>query len=176
MDATDKYFPAIESYILPATLPEMTVQVLRAEGNLRVESLVFWAGYVNGSTAVVTQIFIPKGDGVFQHRLQHRIDERIIAAIGELLDPPQLVLLGQVHTHEHDAFHSPADDKFSLDTPGFLSVVIPDFASGESSAWQHWAFYECVASGTFRELPSDEIRKKFTLNGNGPCELTYVEQ
>lgn len=175
MDASNKYFPAIGAYILPASLPEMTVQVLRAEGTFRVESLVFWAGYVNGSTAVVTQIFVPKGDGVFQHRLQHRIDEKIIAAIGELLDPPRLVLLGQVHTHEHDAFHSPADDKFSLDTPGFLSVVLPEFGRGESSDWQRWAFYECVASGTFRELPADEIQKKFRLDGKGQCEVTYVE-
>jgi hypothetical protein len=37
----------------------------------------------------------------------------------------------QVHTHPRQAFHSPTDDAFPLiHTPGFLSLVIPDFALG----------------------------------------------
>ena len=40
----------------------------------------------------------------------------------------------QVHTHPHKAFHSPIDDAFPIvQTPGFLSLVIPDFAMGPVS-------------------------------------------
>lgn len=36
----------------------------------------------------------------------------------------------QVHTHAHDAFHSSSDDTFPIvHTPGFLSLVIPDFGT-----------------------------------------------
>ncbi len=37
----------------------------------------------------------------------------------------------QVHTHPGAAYHSPRDDRLALiHTPGFLSLVIPDFALG----------------------------------------------
>jgi hypothetical protein len=37
----------------------------------------------------------------------------------------------QVHTHPRAAFHSPTDDAFpAIQTPGFLSLVIPNFGLG----------------------------------------------
>jgi hypothetical protein len=37
----------------------------------------------------------------------------------------------QIHTHPRDAFHSATDDAFPIiHTPGFLSLVIPNFAIG----------------------------------------------
>ncbi len=40
----------------------------------------------------------------------------------------------QVHTHGREAFHSKTDDCFPIvQTPGFLSLVIPDFATGPAS-------------------------------------------
>jgi hypothetical protein len=37
----------------------------------------------------------------------------------------------QVHTHREEAFHSKTDDDFPLlQTEGFLSLVIPEFATG----------------------------------------------
>ena len=37
----------------------------------------------------------------------------------------------QIHTHPREAWHSAIDDQFSLaPATGFLSLVIPDFATG----------------------------------------------
>jgi len=37
----------------------------------------------------------------------------------------------QVHTHPRKALHSPTDDAWALiDTPGFLSLVIPQYGLG----------------------------------------------
>ena len=37
----------------------------------------------------------------------------------------------QVHTHAGEAFHSATDDKWPVvATPGFISLVIPNFAMG----------------------------------------------
>jgi hypothetical protein len=37
----------------------------------------------------------------------------------------------QVHTHPREASHSPTDDAWALvDSPGFLSLVIPNFGQG----------------------------------------------
>lgn len=43
-------------------------------------------------------------------------------------------LLAQVHTHPGAAYHSQRDDAMAaLQTPGFLSLVVPNFALGEIS-------------------------------------------
>src|SRR6266545_2692624 len=163
MDEISNYYPEIKHFILPGNLLAETVAALRTEGGDTVESIVFWAGRVERGEAAVTHLIIPTGDGVFRHPFQVRVDESVIAALCDLLDPPQLVLLGQVHTHLGAAFHSPSDDRFSFDTPGYLSVVVPRCGRSGAAAWLTWGFHECLGSGRFRRLRSAEITRRFRV-------------
>ncbi len=52
----------------------------------------------------------------------------------------------QVHTHAGEAFHSQTDDEFPIvQTPGFLSLVIPNFAFGRVGLQD--AFLTCLCDG-----------------------------
>lgn len=164
MAETHSFFARIQRFMLPAQLLEATVEHLRAEGQFRVESIVFWAGRVDGLLATMTHLVVPRGSGVFKHPLQVRVSEDVIAEVCELLDPPHLVLLGQVHTHMGAAFHSPTDDRYSLDTPGYLSLVVPDFAREDASHWTDWAFHECDGHGAFRRLSASEAGRRFIVD------------
>jgi hypothetical protein len=174
MAEANRYFNAIDTFTLPATLLDTTLTTLRTEGESRVESLVFWAGHVSNDKAVVTHVFVPTGKGVLKHPLYVRIDDAVIAAICGELDPPRLVLLGQVHTHIGDAFHSSTDDRFSLDTPGYVSVVIPTFGRNGVDSWGQWAFYERESRGQFRELDAAERTRRFLIARDGNVEVRYV--
>lgn len=58
----------------------------------------------------------------------------------------------QVHTHPGEAFHSFTDDRWPIvSQPGFLSVVIPDFAAGEPSLETAW-IGQLRASGKWQEI------------------------
>lgn len=58
----------------------------------------------------------------------------------------------QIHTHPKFAFHSPTDDAFPIiHTPGFLSLVIPDFALGEVSLDGTY-LAEIMSDGSWREV------------------------
>jgi hypothetical protein len=60
----------------------------------------------------------------------------------------------QIHTHPGQAFHSPTDDNWPIVAQaGFLSMVIPDFATGESSLDTAWIGI-LRGDGTWRRLPS----------------------
>src|SRR6266404_451103 len=155
MAAKDKFFPHISKFALSPSLLEATVKTLQAEGCFEVESILFWAGAVSGGVATVTDVLVPKGPGVFQHPLHIRVDERIIAALCDVLDPPRLVLLAQVHTHLEEAFHSHTDDHFSFGTPGLLSVVVPNAARDGARRWNEWAFFECLGGSEFRLIEND---------------------
>jgi hypothetical protein len=112
----------------------------------------------------VTHLFVPTGPGVRKHAFYVRVSDRVIASLANLVDPPHLVLIGQVHTHKFEAFHSETDDASSLDTRGYLSVVIPRFAADPPELWREWAFHECVAPRQFRLLSNAEVGRRFRLD------------
>jgi hypothetical protein len=174
MVGTSKYFKPIETFALPATLLDETLIALRAEGGFSVESLVFWGGSVDSGKATITHVFVPKGEGVSKHPLQVRVDDHVIAALCGQLDPPRLMLLGQVHTHRDEAFHSPSDDRFSLDTPGYLSLVVPNFGRGDASAWHEWAVYECQGRGRFRPMDAVERSRRLLIAPDGAVTIHDV--
>ena len=59
----------------------------------------------------------------------------------------------QVHTHPRRAFHSRTDDRFPIiHTPGFLSLVIPNFGLGEPS-FEGAYLTEIQPNGTWKEVP-----------------------
>jgi hypothetical protein len=65
----------------------------------------------------------------------------------------------QVHSHPTLAFHSATDDGYPIvHTPGFLSLVIPDFGTGEVSL-QNAFLAEIGEDGCFREVAIDSRLK-----------------
>lgn len=60
----------------------------------------------------------------------------------------------QIHTHPGCAFHSATDDKWPIvSQPGFLSLVIPDFAAGPTSLERAWVG-RLGTDGKWEELSS----------------------
>ncbi len=175
MDGTDKHPQRIESFRLSYRLLEETLSALTAEGRYKVESMVFWAGEVCGSTAAITRILVPKGRGVFRRPFQLRIDASVAAALCDYLDPPNIVLLGQVHTHLEGAFHSWADDSFTFETPGYLSLVVPRFGREGIRGWRKWGFFECVGTRVFREIVPGELRRRFLLSRSRKAKVETYE-
>jgi hypothetical protein len=167
----------IQTFVFAAPFLERVVDTLREEGAGQVESIVFFAGTLEQATATsrVTHLLVPKGPGVFKHAYHIRVSDRIIARLCNFVDPPHRVLLGQVHTHKEEAFHSLTDDANSLDTPGYLSIVIPRFAVAAPSAWRDWAFHECVAPGTFRLWAPAEVEQRISIESTGEVEVHDVQ-
>jgi hypothetical protein len=61
-----------------------------------------------------------------------------------------------VHTHPEEAFHSPTDDRFAIvQSPGFLSLVIPNFAQGEVG-FDDAYLTEIQHSGKWRQVSISE--------------------
>jgi hypothetical protein len=166
MAAKDRFFPHISQFVLSATLLEATIKALQAEGRFEVESILFWAGAVSAGIATVTDVLVPKGPGVFQGPLHIRVDEAVIAALCDVLDPPRLVLLAQVHTHLEEAFHSYTDDHFSFGTRGLLSVVVPNAARDGAARWNEWAFLECLGGSEFRLIENEELARRLSIESH----------
>ena len=137
---------------------------LLTTGQERHEEAALWAGYLTSQgVGIVTTALLPytehDGAGCF---MPVDVAARCYA---EAKKRGQL-LLAQIHTHPgRSAHHSRTDDDWAVcgDTPGFLSIVVPCFARfGLERIFRGGALiHERMASGQWREVPLEEVRRRF---------------
>lgn len=78
--------------------------------------------------AIITEVVHPEHE---VHVGGFVLDDRWLNDFWLRLARDNLGICIQVHTHPGAAFHSPIDDAYPvIHTPGFLSLVIPNFALG----------------------------------------------
>jgi proteasome lid subunit RPN8/RPN11 len=108
---------------------ETTVMYLREAGRERKECVVLWLAPRQSAAQDlrIVEVYRP-----LQHAKadQFWIPPEAMTALMRHLRAKHLKLATQVHSHPCAAFHSPADDHWTIIRHiGALSIVIPDFAS-----------------------------------------------
>jgi hypothetical protein len=125
---------------------------LRRCGTGRRECIVYLTGPVDDPQLI---------DGVVHPRhtagpAGYDLDSASIAELWrELLASGRSIRM-QAHTHPGAAYHSSRDDALAIvHTPGFLSLVIPDFASGQIGL-DHALLAERTRDGGWTQAPIAE--------------------
>jgi proteasome lid subunit RPN8/RPN11 len=131
---------------------EHTFEHLRSCGGGRRECVVYLTGPVEQLDIV---------DGVV-HPLHtassagYELDSDAIARLWLELANERWSIRVQVHTHPGSAYHSSRDDRLALiHTPGFLSLVIPNFALGPVGLMDSY-LAERTESGDWVGVPPSE--------------------
>lgn len=89
----------------------------------------------------------------------YEIDRNWLTELWKRLAASQRSIKVQIHTHPGQAFHSSTDDKWPIVAQaGFMSIVIPDFATGEPNLDLSW-IGSLQENGTWRRLhsPADAL-------------------
>lgn len=106
---------------------ERSFEHLRRCGEAKRECVVLWASSLS-RTDRVEEVVHPR------HRASaggYEIDPLWISEFWLELAEHRQTVRAQIHTHPGTAYHSSTDDDFALvHTPGYLSLVVPDFARG----------------------------------------------
>jgi hypothetical protein len=114
-------------------LPE-TFGTLRACGRGECECVVYWTGPISEMAVdgVIHPIHLRSPFG-------YELDSEWLTNYWKQLATSKRTVRAQIHTHPSDAFHSTTDDNWPIvSQPGFVSIVIPDFAEGEPSLEEAW--------------------------------------
>lgn len=112
---------------LPRRMIEETFSIFRSCGDNQRECQLYWTSPWS-APQTLTEVVHPKH---YSGRYGLSIDGDWISRFWNELSDRGLGVRIQVHTHPEEAFHSATDDTFPLlFNPGFLSLVIPDFAMG----------------------------------------------
>jgi hypothetical protein len=137
-----------------AEIVRTTFRMLRKCGRAECECVVYWIGPAGEDVA----------DGL-EHPIHKRspfgyeVDDTWLTELWKRLAVSQRSIKVQIHTHPGQAFHSPTDDKWPIVAQaGFLSMVIPDFATGEPCLDRAWIGI-LQGDGTWRRLlsPADAL-------------------
>jgi hypothetical protein len=151
----------IERLGVPIAVADATIEHLRRRGIEGHEGFVLWPGLVSQQgLAVVTTAWIPQAQTHAGFARTH--GEGMIAFV-QALHEEGWALLGQVHTHPGEAFHSPIDDRYPASgRDGFLSVVIPSFGSAFDLDSPDWAVFE-LGRGNWRAWSTEELRSRIRI-------------
>lgn len=121
----------VRRFIIHQSTLDAARSYLRPPGQRGHEAFVVFAGVASGVEAQVhTVIFPPQSPfrgpdgGVGVH-----VSGQTLFDLNRWAVQNRKLLLGQMHTHPGEAFHSETDDAFPLvSLPGAFSVVVPYFA------------------------------------------------
>ena len=145
-------------YRLPRRMIEETFAIFRSCGANRRECQLYWVSPwddIPGLSNVVHP----------HHRstaYAMTIDSGWIGHFWKALADANMGVRVQVHTHPFEAFHSETDDAFPLlFDPGFLSLVIPDFAMGPVG-FERAYLTEVQADGRWQQV---KIEERFVIDG-----------
>lgn len=111
--------------IVAPTIWTQTVAHFRRCGAGRRECVTYWTGPA-GDPTVVDEAVHPV------HRSSagsYELDDSWLHQFWVALRRKQRSVRAQIHTHAYEAFHSRTDDLWPIvHVPGFVSVVVPNFA------------------------------------------------
>jgi proteasome lid subunit RPN8/RPN11 len=148
---------------LPSLVIDHTELMLRQHGLAGEEGFGVLAGALAGGDAFVSTVVIPRmeSDGQFHGE----ISEETVGKMLERLDHLDLVPIAQIHSHPQTAFLSEIDaERPVIAVPGFLSIVIPNFAFIDLADVELWRVYEFQARRRWRELDGAERAERLVID------------
>ena len=138
----------VNRYQVPEAVLRETFAELRRCGGGRRECQALWVSawtHPQRITRAVHPVHRAMGDGF-------ELDGAWLSGFWQELARTKSGVRVQIHTHPGCAFHSPTDDEWPIvHTPGFLSLVIPDFAGGPVS-FRNAYLTEIQADGEWRQV------------------------
>lgn len=148
---------------VPLAVLEATSRVMRRYGDEGRECYVWWGGYftADGDAQVVTAL-CPE---VPTHFGRVHLEHRDLSALHERLRALDQLLIVELHTHPPGAGgqnHVDAANPAAT-YPGFVSIVVPDFAWPRFHDLRKSYVYEYIRDNEWRELEPGEIERRFVI-------------
>lgn len=159
-----KGYSHINSIELPLENLEKAYKFLRYAGTKGVEGICLFGGQMNEKTFIIKETIIPRQKSyILERGLMYAVERGELHNLNVWLYENKMQLIAQIHSHPRDAYHSLADDRYPIvDSYGGISIVVPDFASGEVSLFDT-AIYRLSIKKTWDKLKDQEVKSLFII-------------
>ena len=106
---------------------DQTTKCLQTSVQRGHEGIVYFVGLTNGATTMVLYAMLPEVDST---RRSVDVSARELGKIIRSASEAGLQVVGQLHTHPADAYHSDGDlVGMRIRYPGYFSIVVPDYGA-----------------------------------------------
>ncbi len=131
---------------------------LRRVGRAGFEGFALWAGVAEGQSFTVRHTIIPAQKGIkAEEGVCVRVESEELHRINVWLHEHGFTLIGQIHCHPTNAYHSETDNAYPIVTTlGGISIVVPDFAQ-RSFVLEKCAVYRLMPGEGWIELSPVEL-------------------
>lgn len=145
---------------IPREFIDGVYEEFRKTGAQGYERLALFAGMKTGETFTVTHAIYPEQYLTRGPKgLSFHVEGEELERIGDWLFEQKRSLIGQIHSHPTEAYHSEADDEMAIITKyGGISIVVPNFGNSDHLL-QGCAFYRLMPQKGWTVLSSEEISK-----------------
>jgi hypothetical protein len=137
-------------------------EILSRCGARGVECVVYLCGVPDGASGGrVAAVYHPVHTG---SAVGYEVPVPELSKLNYWLHERGISVLVQAHTHPGAAFHSGTDDRWpTIETIGFLSLVVPSFARGGLSGLPGCYLAEYRGSGNWREVLRSEMLQRIRM-------------
>ena len=126
--------------IVPKSIVETTDRYLSVSREEGVEVVVYWSGRQEANGLVVRKVWFPAQSS---SPYSFAVGSKALFELNIGMYRLGHELVGQVHTHPSDAFHSEADDENAVCLQsGAISAVVPGFGQYSVSDVHHTLIFE----------------------------------
>ena len=129
-------------------------ECIQPEIDLKIEGICYLLGKTNGSTTYATYSVRPKATCT---RGSFHVDTVAMAKIVRVATNKRLQVVGQLHTHPYEAYHSDGDEEGArIAYDGYVSIVLPNY--GNIFPRFDGAVVYIFSSGKFRPFTKKQIK------------------
>lgn len=172
------YFPKIDRWLISNQLFLETLRELALDGQHGNEGTCFWLGRRTNQEAIVSQLVLLRGEGVWKAPLNVTVSASLLRKVHDEAILREVILLAQVHSHsaECGVDMSPTDHAYGVSVPYFLSIICPDYARGKRTTIQDCGVHVCIPRAGYVRLSDSEISQQIRLVSQAPYETITVGQ
>jgi hypothetical protein len=161
------YFAETDIWRVPVAAIADSLAEMAIDGRSGNEGIVLWLGRDHEEVAEVTHLVRLRGPLVQKYPDQINIDQALFNDVADLTIEQQVRLIGQVHSHGfgYSLDLSPTDREYGIQTPGYLSLVAPDYGT-QRAPIHSWGIH-VFADSCYRRLSKDEAVRRIQVT-EGP--------
>ena len=164
------FFAIPDRWEIPDYVWQQSFDDMALDGRLQREGVALWLGDADEQVARATQVVLLRGPGVIKRINQLMIVAELMNVVADVALARQLILVGQIHSHHPLASTdlSYPDRHMGITSPGYLSLVAPDFAQRPKTRIEECGVHVHEGDCGWRRLPVGEIARRFDLPSRPP--------
>lgn len=156
------FFPQINRWLIPASAWSESFREMAIDGQLGNEGVALWLGRREGDQAEITHVLALRGPEVIREPDLLVVGASLLNDVTDLVIELGVRLIGQIHSHgtRYGTNLSYSDHRNGIKTPGYLSVVAPDYGVRPGTRLAQCGIHVFEKDRGFRRLTNDEVRRR----------------